>query len=217
MLGGFALTVVLFLLINAACFAVLGFEGVVRSAHVVSDMLARVSQGGVRGLPGWLTVAMIVSALGSMNATMLGAARIPYAMARDGLLPRWLATVSETTKAPVASVVYTSVFASVLVLTGSFEDLTSLFVFTQWLFFALGTLALFRLRRLEPELARPARVPGYPFLPGLFLLLATGLTVGAFIQRPVRSGIGLALVLAGLPVHAYWQRGRRSIPAPVER
>ncbi len=92
-----------------------------------------------------------------------------------------------------------------MALSGTFEDLTSLFIFATWIFYALAVVALFRLRRTEPHLPRPYRAWGYPVLPALFVLGALALTVSLWMARPVRSSIGLALIFLGLPFYGYWQ------------
>lgn len=202
-LFGFLGTACLFLLVNLACFRVLSFDQLAQSRTAVADMLGRV---GGAGLAVGLTLAMILSALGTLNGTILTQSRIPYAMARDGLLPRVLGTVSATGRAPVGAVLYKAGFAAVLVLTGTFEQLSSLYVFAQWLFYALGALALLRLRAIEPDLARPVRVPGFPLLPILFTGAAAWLTLQGFLRDPVRSGIGLGLILLGVPVYLMLRR-----------
>lgn len=202
-LGGFGITLALFLLLNVACFQVLGYAAVAGSTHVAGDLLARL---GGRGAAAALSAALLLSVLGTMNANLLGTSRIPYAMARDGLLPGFLSQVRKGSQVPAGAVLYTTAFALVLVLTGSFEQLSGFFVFTQWLFLALGAVALFRLRRLEPGMPRPVRVPGYPVLPALFLALAALLTGAAVARNPVRSSLGMALILAGLPVYALLRR-----------
>ncbi|HEX9893723.1 MAG TPA: amino acid permease [Gemmatimonadales bacterium] len=208
MLGGFAVTAVLFLLVNLACFAVLGFDGVAGSSHVAADLLERTLGLGGAGL---LSVMMILSAFGSLNTSTLGSARITYAMARDGFLPRPLAWVHPRRRIPPYSVIVSSVVAIAFVLSGTFEDLTSLFVFTQWLFYGLGVIGLFQLRRIEPDTPRPVRAWGYPLMPALFVLLCSVLTVSQFAGRPVRSSVGLALILAGLPLYA-WMRRKSAVP-----
>jgi APA family basic amino acid/polyamine antiporter len=204
MLAGFGATAVLFLLINVACFQVLGFDAVAASPHVTSDLLQLTI--GVAGA-GLLSLMMLLSAVGSLNSTTLGTARISYAMARDRLLPEFLARLHPERRVPTWSVIAPSVVAIAFVLTGTFEDLTSLFVFTQWLFYALGIWGLMRLRRLEPDTPRPVRVPFYPVLPVLVIVLSLALTAVQFMDRPLRSSIGLALVLLGWPVYL-WMRGR---------
>jgi APA family basic amino acid/polyamine antiporter len=200
MIGGFATTAVLFLLINLACFLVLGFEAVAGSRHVAADLVERVAGDGFAV---WFAAAMMLSALGSMNASLLGHSRVSYAMARDGLLPGRLDAVAQRTAAPSAAVIFTAAFSILLVLSGTFEDLTALFVFTQWLFFAAGGAALFRLRRLEPAAPRPVKAWGYPFAPAAFMVLAVVLTGSIMLERPGRSLVGLILLAAGLPVYRF--------------
>jgi len=96
--------------------------------------------------------------------------------------------------------------AAALALTGTFEQLYSLFVFAVWIFFALVALALIRLRRREPELIRPYRTWGYPWTPLIFFVAAVALTVNLWLVRPVRSSLGLAVILAGVPFFYYWRK-----------
>jgi len=204
--AGLVGTAALFLLVNVACFSVLSLADVQGSSHAVSDMLERVTGRSVAGV---LTVVMIVSALGSLTASFLASGRIPYAMARDGYLPKSVGWVNPRSGAPSGAVAWKAALAACLVMTGTFEDLSALFVFSQWLFYALGIIALFRLRRLEPDLPRPVRAWGYPVAPGIFVVLSVILTVSILVDRPVRSLLGLALIAAGLPVYYYTVRRRR--------
>jgi APA family basic amino acid/polyamine antiporter len=93
-----------------------------------------------------------------------------------------------------------------MALTGTFEDLTSLFIFGGWIFYGLAVVAMFRLRRIEPDMPRPYRTWGYPAVPAIFVLGAIALTVSIWIQRPVRSSIGLALMCSGLFFYQYWRK-----------
>ncbi|MGB7351467.1 MAG: hypothetical protein WBC66_16550, partial [Candidatus Acidiferrales bacterium] len=103
-----------------------------------------------------------------------------------------------------------AIFASVLALTGTFEQLFNLYVFAQWIFYGLQTAGVIWLRHKEPDMPRPYRTWGYPVLPILFVIGAAALTVNILIQSPVRSTIGLALILSGLIFYARW---RKRIPA----
>ena len=201
----FGLISVLFILVNVACFAVLGFDRVAAGQQPVADMLLVGFGGGVATL---LSVAMVVIAIGSLNVSVMAAARVPYALARDGLLPRTLAHVDPDHHVPSYSVIAMSLIAVILVLTGSFEDLTSLFVFTQWGFYLISIAGLMRLRVREPEAPRPVKAWGYPVIPLLFLAVATVLTVSQFFDRPVRSTFGLLVILLGLPVYSWYDQRR---------
>jgi APA family basic amino acid/polyamine antiporter len=195
---GFIVTTLLYLLITAVCFYVLGLADVVGSPHVVSDMLERV---GGPALAGLLTVVMIVSSFGSLSGTAVRAGRLPLAMAQDGLFPPSMAKVHEKTRAPVWAIVIPAVASLALALTGSFTQLTGLVVFVSWSFVALQILALFKLRVTEPHLPRPVRTLGYPVVPALTLLLTIILTVTVFLQHPGRSLFGIVVVSTGVPVY----------------
>jgi len=93
-----------------------------------------------------------------------------------------------------------------MVLTGQFEDLFSLFIFVQWIFYALAVASVYGSRRKEPDLARPYRTWGYPVVPAIFVIGAGALTVNLWLARPGRSSIGLLLILAGLPFYRWWSR-----------
>ena len=95
-----------------------------------------------------------------------------------------------------------------MALTGTFEELTSLFVFAAWIFYGLSVVSMFRLRYTEPNMPRPFRTWGYPVVPGLFVLGAFALTVNIWLERPLRSSIGLAIILCGLPFYRFWSHRR---------
>ena len=203
---GFLITVGLFLAFNLITLLALPFDAIAASNHVASDMLERVAGSNAST---WLTVAMIVSVVGTLNSTTLASSRIPFAMASDGLLPKTLARLAPGARVPRGAVVFHAALASVLALTGTFEELTSLFVFANWLFFALVVTGLIRLRAREPDLHRPFRVRPYPLVPVLFILLSIVLTGSILLERPVRSGIGLLVLLLGLPVYWAFTKGGR--------
>jgi basic amino acid/polyamine antiporter, APA family len=193
----------LYLLANVAYFRVLPFESVAASQHVASDAVQ--SFAGVRGAI-WLTVAMAISALGALHVVLLTGARIPYAMARDRLFFRFAQRVHSSFHTPSGALVFLGSIAALLALSGTFEELYSLFVFAVWIFFALTAIALLRLRMKEPDLPRPYRAWGYPWTPLIFLTAAVALTVNLWMVRPVRSSLGLAVILAGIPFFYRWRK-----------
>jgi APA family basic amino acid/polyamine antiporter len=91
-----------------------------------------------------------------------------------------------------------------LALSGTFEDLTSLVMFGSWTFYGLAVLAMMRMRGTEPNLPRPYRTWGYPVVPVIFMLGASSVAVGLWVARPVRSSVGMVLVLAGLLFYRVW-------------
>jgi basic amino acid/polyamine antiporter, APA family len=197
----------LYLMANVTYFHVLPFASVASSEHVASDVVQLM--WGSRGAR-WLTIAMAMSALGALHVVILTGARIPYAMARDKVFFRFAERLHPSFHTPSGALLFLGLAATVLALTGTFEELYSLFVFAVWIFFALTALALLRLRRSEPDLNRPYRVWGYPWTPLVFLLAAIALTVNLWTVRPVRSSIGLLVILAGVPFYYRWRGGRNS-------
>ena len=194
---------VLYLLANVAYFRVLPLAEVAGSTHIASDVVQ--SFAGARGAA-WLTVAMAVSALGALHVVVLTGARVPYAMARDGVFFRFAERLHPSFRTPSGSLLFLGSLAALLALTGTFEELYSLFVFAVWIFFALTAIALLRLRRKEPNLARPFRAWGYPWTPLIFLIAAAALTMNLWIVRPVRSSLGLAVILGGIPLYYRWRK-----------
>lgn len=207
LVGGVVLVAVVYLLFNAACLKVLPFEAVANSQHVASDVVERIVG---RGTANWITLAMVISALGSMNSSVLSGARVPYAMARDGIFFKIADGIHPKYRTPGRALIFQGALASVMALTGTFEELTNLFIFAGWIFYGLAVVALFRLRKTEPEMPRPYRCWGYPWVPGLFVFGALALTVNLWLDRPGRSTIGLLLILAGIPFYLRWQRSTRS-------
>ncbi len=193
----------LYLAANFVYFRVLPFSVAANSTHIASDAVQ--SFAGTRGAD-WLTVAMALSALGALHVVVLTGARIPYAMARDGVFFKFAERMHPRFHSPSGSLVFLGGVAVVLTLTGTFEELYSLFVFAMWIFFALVAIALVRLRMKEPELERPYRAWGYPFTPLVFLAAAVALTINLWMDRPVRSSVGLGVILLGILFFYWWQK-----------
>jgi basic amino acid/polyamine antiporter, APA family len=192
---------ILFLLFNLVCFLALPFQGVASSQHVASDVFESLA-GHKAAL--WISLAMIISALGTLNSSILSGARVDYAMARDGIFFRSIAVVHPKFRTPANALILQCALASVMALTGTFEDLTALVMFGSWTFYALAVLAMMRMRRKEPEIARPYKTWGYPLVPILFVIGAFALASSLWAGRPIRSSIGVVLILAGLLFYRRW-------------
>ncbi len=202
LVGGVVFVGGVYLLFSAVCFYVLPFGAVAHSQHVASDVVEKFAGHGAAQ---WITLAMVVSALGSLNSSLLSGARVPYAMARDRIFFRVADGIHPRFRTPGRALLFQGVLTSLMALTGTFEELTSLFIFAAWIFYALAVLAMFRMRRSEPDLPRPYRTRGYPWVPAAFVLGALALTVNIWLQRPVRSSIGLAVILFGLVFYRRWR------------
>ena len=192
----------LYLLANLTYFRILPFVTLAQSQHVASDVVQ--SFGGSRGAV-LLTIAMAISALGALHVVVLTGARIPYAMARDGVFFQFSQRLHPSFRTPTGALIFLATIAAVLALSGTYEELYSLFVFAVWIFFALTAIALIRLRIREPELSRPYRAWAYPASPLIFLLAAIALTANLWMVRPVRSTLGLLVILCGVPCFYRWR------------
>jgi basic amino acid/polyamine antiporter, APA family len=155
-----------------------------------------------------LSVAFVFSALGAMNGSILTAARVPYAMAKDQIFFRHLAEVHKKSHVPMISILVQALVASGLALSGSFDQLTDYVVFSSWIFYAMVTSVVFVLRKKKPHLHREYKTLGYPILPGIFIILGILLLINTIITNPRSTLIGLAFILAGIPFFYYfrWKR-----------
>jgi amino acid transporter len=204
----------LYLLANVIYFRILPFASLAQSQHVASDVVQ--SFGGSRGAV-LLTMAMALSALGALHVVVLTGARIPYAMARDGVFFQFSKRLHPSFRTPTGALTFLGTIAAVLALSGTYEELYSLFVFAVWIFFALTAIALIRLRIREPELSRPYKAWAYPASPLIFLVAAVALTLNLWMVRPVRSTLGLLVILCGVPCFYRWREAAEVRAAERER
>lgn len=200
---GTSLVITLYVLANWIYFHVLGFSRVTQSQHVASDTVALFI--GSRGAH-WLTIAMMVSAFGSLHAGFLTGPRVPYAMARDGLFFGFAKRIQPVFHTPSGAVLFQGCVAILLVLTGTYQELYSFAMFAIWIFFGLTAVALIQLRGKNPELLRPYRAWGYPWTPVVFGAAALAISMNLILVRPVRSSIGVAIILLGIPFFRYWRK-----------
>lgn len=203
---GMLVVLVLYATANVAYFYALPFADILSSystahpdAMPVAAKATLTSFGA--GAAKLLSIAFVFSALGAMNGSILTAARVPYAMAQDGLFFKSLAAVHATTRVPVLSVLVQGALSCVLAVSGTFDQLTDYVVFASWIFYALCTASLFVFRKKLPAAERPYRAPGYPYVPALFLACSVMLLVNTVVSAPKESAIGLALIAAGVPCY----------------
>src|SRR2546423_6741580 len=186
LVGGVSFVALIYLLFSAACLKVLPFQTVAASQHIASDVVEHVAG---RGAATWITLAMVISAIGSMNSSVLSGARVPYAMARDGIFFKIADGIHPKYRTPGRALIFQGVLASLMALTGTFEELTNLFIFAGWIFYGLAVVSLFRMRRTEPHLPRPYRCWGYPWVPGTFVAGGRGVPGGVFIGCDGRAAL----------------------------
>jgi APA family basic amino acid/polyamine antiporter len=155
-----------------------------------------------------IAAIMLLSSWGSLQTSILGTARIPFAMARDGIFFESLARVSRQTHVPVISLIVQAVWAGILTLSGTFDQLTDFAIFAFWLFYGMVAASVFVFRLREPDAPRPYRTWGYPVVPAIFVLVTIYLILFTIWNAPVQSSIGLLIIASGLPV--YWYFARRN-------
>ncbi|MEK6279065.1 MAG: amino acid permease [Acidobacteriota bacterium] len=205
LIASMLIIIVLYVLVNVSYFYVMTPTEVASVDSTASSVAAE----AIRRVLGPAAVTMMagvmmLSSWGSLQSSILGTARIPYAMARDGVFFQSLARVSKNTKVPVISLIVQGVWAAVLTLSGSFDQLTDMAIFAFWLFYGLVAAAVFVFRWREPDAVRPYKTWGYPIVPALFVLTTIYLIVTTIWNYPVRSVIGLVIIAAGLPVYFYF-------------
>lgn len=215
LIGGLLLIIFLYCLANFAYLYALPFDEVANSnstAFRQAPPVASKAAGTFLGSLGTQLVGVIflVSTLGALNGTILQCARVPYAMARDGLFFRSVGKLSESSRVPVLAIAVQAVWASILAISGTYDQLTDYVVFGTWMFFALVTSSLFVLRRKMSNAPRPFRVPWYPVLPILFILVTGWLVLTTLYTRPVESATGLILIALGFPLYFYFRVRNRN-------
>lgn len=206
LIGGVLVVIVLYMVVNAAYFYVLPASAVasVPESSSVATEVVRNFLGATA--VSFIAATMMTSTLGSLHTGVLAGARIPYAMSRDGLFFKRLGVATARTHVPANAVIAMAIWAGVLVLSGSFDELTDSVIFASYLFYGLVTASLFILRKRVPDAERPYRAWGYPILPALFLIVTSWLLVTTLITSPRQSLMGLGIVSLGFPIYWYFAR-----------
>jgi APA family basic amino acid/polyamine antiporter len=203
---GTAAVVVIYLLLNTAYLLVLPLDRVLTSTHIAFDA-TRATAGPAAASA--IAMLVIVSSFGAMSGIILAGPRVYLAMADDGLAFKWMGRVHPTYKTPAAAICAQALWSSVLVLTGTYGVIVSRVVYTEWIFF--GALAVGTMRCRGSAAYRPAfRAAGFPVAPALFALICLAIVVNQILADPRSSALGLAIVLAGLPVYLLWRRWHAS-------
>ncbi len=162
-----------------------------------------------------MALAIMVSTFGCVNGMILLSARLYYAMAQDGLFFQSVGKLN-TQGVPQAGLLCQAFWSILLIFSGTYSELLDYVIFVALLFYFLTVLGLFVLRVRRPTMERPYRVPGYPILPALYMVLCLLLMVDLLIVRPEFTWPGLIIVLTGIPVYAVWRltgKGRESQPS----
>ena len=151
----------------------------------------------------------VISTFGTNNGFIFASPRIYYAMAKEGLFFKWLATIHPKYETPIASLIVQAILACGLIFSGSYDQLITYVVFASFVFYGMSAAAVFILRKRSPEAARPYTTWGYPVTPAIFIAFAIFLVVYSIIENPRDSLIGAGIVIAGVPVYMIWREKKK--------
>jgi APA family basic amino acid/polyamine antiporter len=217
LIGGTVVIMILYVFAHFAYFYVLDpttIASVSKDSSVAREVVSRFFGGNIASYATGMAVSifttgLMLSSIGTLHTSILTGARVPYAMAKDGLMFQPMGRLSEGTRVPVIALIVQGLWACILALSGSFDTLTDYVIFGSWIFYALVTSSIFVFRRKYPDLARPYKAFGYPVVPILFLLVAGFLLINTMINAPFQAFTGIGLILLGLPVYYYLTRESR--------
>ena len=202
---GTSAVVAIYLLTNLAYAHVFSMGEISRSELVAADVASHlIGSAGVT----LVSLAVMISAFGTLNGSMMTGPRIFFAMADDGLFFKKIAAVHPRFRTPHVAIGLAAALASIFVMFRNFEQLADAFVLGIWPFYAGGVAAVYSLRRKRPDLPRPYRVPGYPFTPAVFLAAAILLLANALLAERTALLV-FGIIATGIPVFWLWHRGVR--------
>jgi APA family basic amino acid/polyamine antiporter len=224
LLVGTGIVVLVYVLANVSYLRGLGVDGLAASQAPAAAVMER-----ALGAPGRTLVAagIAVSTFGFLNLVILVTPRVYQAMAADGLFFARLARLHPTHRTPTGAIVFQGAWATGLALTGTYAQLLDYVVFADWIFFGLTAATLFAYRArerrrgaasrgdVEQNPATPGgsfRTPGYPWVPAFFVLAALYVVASSIGANAKNAALGTGLLLLGVPVYSWWQRGPRRPP-----
>jgi APA family basic amino acid/polyamine antiporter len=206
MAAGVLIVTVLYLLANLAYLNVLPAAAI---ATAPQDRVGTAALQAILGPPGLklMAAAIMISTFGCNNGLILSGARVYYAMARDDLFFKSAGALHPRYKTPAVALVVQAVWTGLLCLSGTYSQLLNYVIFAALLFYGLTAVGLFVLRVKRPDLPRPVRAPGYPWLPALYLMATAAIAADLLTQDTTRtySALGLGVVVLGVPVYFAWR------------
>jgi basic amino acid/polyamine antiporter, APA family len=196
---GTLIVTLIYILANLMYVSVLPLQGV---ATAPQDRVAVAASQAIFGKNGTYVIAamIMISTFGCNNGLILAGARVYYTMAKDGLFFRSAGTLNRNA-VPEWALWAQCIMASLLCLSGKYSDLLDMVAFVVVIFYALTLMGIFKLRRTRPDAVRPYKAFGYPVLPAIYIVMAIAFCGALIWQKPLYAGIGLSIVLAGIPVY----------------
>jgi APA family basic amino acid/polyamine antiporter len=201
--------IVLYLLVNTTYLSLLSIpqlEAINAAGNKIAAVEAVKSFWGNNGAL-FISLLILVTTLGCCNATILASCRPYFAMAREGLFFKSAAKLNNK-QAPSNSLLYQCVWACILVLSGTFDQLTDMIIFAVFIYYGATTFGVFILRKKIPDAPRPYKVWGYPVVPAIVVIFCVILIVNTVFTRPREAAIGAGLMLTGLPMYWWFNRNK---------
>jgi len=158
------------------------------------------------GAANWLSAMIAISCFSAAAACTLSGSRVYLAMAQDGVFFRRMAVIHPKWRTPAFSLIGQGIWAAVLTMSGRYDQLYTYVIFGMVLSYTLTVIGLFVLRWKKPDVPRPYRCAGYPWLPGIYILVGAAWTLNTVIQRPTEAFWGAVIVAAGVPGYLFWKR-----------
>lgn len=213
---GTGIVILLYILVNISYLFVLPLKGTIDGSNVyergiqfaLDDRVGTAVFEGIFGNAGAIAMAFLImiSTFGCNNGIILSTARVYYAMAKDGLFFKKAGELNKK-HVPAFALVIQCIWSCVLCLSGKYMDLLDYVIFAILLFYVLTIIALFVLRVKKPDVERPYKAFGYPFIPALYILFASAISIDLLIYKPLYTWPGLIIVLLGIPI--YYLLGKR--------
>jgi len=210
-IGGMLIVMTLYLGVNAAYFYALSPAAIITANSSTYPTAPAVATKAIatflsEGAGKTVTLIFLVSALGTLNGSMLTTPRVPFAMARDRQFFAIFGVLGRRSHVPVFAIATNAVMAGILAASGTYDQLTDLTVFTYAIFYVLTTTSLFVLRRTMPDRPRPYRTLGYPWVPLVFLIASAWLVLNMIRTSPIEAWLALGLLACGVPAYVWFKR-----------
>lgn len=208
---GVTFVMLVYLAINFTYLYVLPIDEMVAVHDSVNRIAAVEVARSFMGSSGALAMAVLIliTTFGAANTTLLGPPRLYYAMAREGYFFRAAAYIHPRYNTPSRAILIQAVWASLLVFSGSFDQLTDMLIFAAFIFYGATALGVFILRVRMPDAPRPYRTLGYPVVPAIFILFCAALIVITLVSKPREALVGLSLMASGIPFYWHWNKRKK--------
>ena len=203
MIFGVLIVIVVYLLLNGIYLYALPMAQVAKEETIAqAAAVALFSSPAAR----WLSALIALSCFGALASCILPGARVPYAMARDGVFFHAMGRLHPRYRTPAFSLIALSALGIVFALSGSFDQLFTYSQFMSVVSYIVAVVGLFVLRRKRPDVRRPYRCTGYPYLPALYVVITAVWALNSVVTRPLETLVGIGIVLVGVPFYFFWRR-----------